>query len=92
MTTSVLYGLAHLVNLQIEFAGEFFEAGDRLRKVITTKPEHLKKAQNMNYAEALLARDLRDETQSRLEVKRIEVGKSIPKRTFGLRFLETSRN
>jgi hypothetical protein len=76
----------------VPIKSEFYEAEDRLRKVISTKPEHLKKAQNMNYAEQVHARDLRDETESRLEVKRIEVGKSIPKRTFGQRFLETSRN
>jgi outer membrane lipoprotein-sorting protein len=76
----------------VPLKSEFFDAGDRLRKVITAKPEHLRKAGNMNYAEQLHARDLRDETESRLEVKRIEVGKSIPKRTFGLRYLETSRN
>jgi hypothetical protein len=56
------------------------------------KAEHLKKQENMNYAEELHARDLRNETESRLVVKRIQVGKNIPKRTFGLHYLETSRN
>ncbi len=76
----------------VPLRSESYEQGDRLRKVITVKPEHLNKQKNMNYAEELYARDLRNKTESRLVVKRIEVGKNIPKRTFGLHYLETSRN
>ena len=75
----------------VALKSESYEKGDRLRKVITVKAEHLRKAENMNYAEELHAQDLRDETESRLVVKRIEVGKNIPKRTFGVQYLESSR-
>jgi hypothetical protein len=70
---------------------EFYERGDRLRKLIVADVDSIIEVDGRHLAEKLEARDQRDGTKSLLLVEKIEFGVRIPRRTFSTNWLETGR-
>jgi outer membrane lipoprotein-sorting protein len=67
---------------------ELYEAGGKLRKVLTASPERIEKQGELWLPHELVMVDLRDETRTTLTVEKLEVGAAIPDRTFSLAQLE----
>jgi hypothetical protein len=70
---------------------EFYERGDRLRKVIVTDAESIIDVDGRRFAGRLEGRDIRDNTKSLLIVEKIDLGVNIPRRTFSTNWLEVGR-
>lgn len=70
---------------------EFYERGDRLRKVILTDADSIIDIDGRRFAGVLEGRDLRDNTKSLLIVKKIELEVDIPRRTFSTNWLEVGK-
>ncbi len=66
---------------------EFFEGSGEPRKILTTDPASLRQVGGAWVADQILMRDLREGTQTTLEVQKIEVDVEIPTRTFSQRSL-----
>jgi hypothetical protein len=71
---------------------EFYERGDRARKVLTAKASALSREGDVWFAREYLMRDLRDETETTMIVEEVEVGKPIPRKTFSERELVSGGN
>jgi hypothetical protein len=67
---------------------EFFEKGERLRKLLTTDPSQITKEGESWIPRRLLMQDLLDQTETELIVEKIEVGASIHRKMFTQRALE----
>jgi hypothetical protein len=61
---------------------ELFAANDRLRKVASVDRKTLVETKGLWYAPSLTLRDLQSETETDLEIERIEVGAEIPNKFF----------
>ena len=61
---------------------ELFEAGDKLRKVMSSDRSAIRREKDLWYAPSLLLRDLRDETQTELAIEKLEIGVEVPKKLF----------
>jgi hypothetical protein len=70
---------------------EFYERGDRLRKVIETAADSIIDVEGRHFAGELKGRDLRDSTKSLLVVTKIKLDVDIPRRRFSTNWLETGR-
>jgi hypothetical protein len=70
---------------------ELYEAGERLRKVLTVDPAKVEPQGELFVPRELRMRDLRDETETLLVVETVEIGVKIPDRTFTLTHLERTR-
>ena len=68
---------------------EFWEPGERLRKVSTVDREKVEREGKSWIPRELLMRDLRDETETRLVIDEIAVGVEIHRKMFSSRELET---
>jgi hypothetical protein len=71
---------------------ELFEGGERLRKVLSSDPDKIARADGLWLPREVLMRDLRDQTETRLVIDEIEVGAKIPDRCFSTTALERSRD
>ena len=71
---------------------EFYERGDRARKVLTAKTSTLGRAGDVWLAREYLMRDLRDQTETTMIVEEVEVGKAIPRKMFSQRELVSGSN
>lgn len=69
---------------------EMFEPGARLRKVFEIDPKRIAPLGDKWYADEILAKDLRDETHTRVAIEKVEVGVEIKRRVFSQRGLESS--
>lgn len=67
---------------------ELYEAGDRLRKVLSAPAARIEKHGNGWLPHELVMVDQRDQTRTVLSVEKIEVGAEVPDRTFSLAQLE----
>ncbi len=66
---------------------DFYERGDRARKLLTAKTSTLSREGDFWFAREYLMRDLRDETETTMIVEEVEVGKPIPRKMFSEREL-----
>lgn len=57
----------------VTLRSELFEKGDQLRKVLAVEPADIKPAGNIHVPHAMLMRDLRDKTETRLIVEAIHI-------------------
>ncbi len=73
----------------IQLRSEFYERGDRARKVLTAKTSTLTREADVWLAREYLMRDLRDETETTMIVEEVEVGVEIPRKFFSVRWLES---
>ncbi|MBW1688660.1 MAG: outer membrane lipoprotein-sorting protein [Deltaproteobacteria bacterium] len=71
---------------------EFYERGDRARKVLTANTSTLSRAGDVWLAREYLMRDLRDETETTMIVEEVEVGKPVPRKLFSQRELVSGGN
>ena len=71
----------------IQLRSEFYERGDRTRKVLTADTSTLSQEGGVWLAREYLMRDLRDETETRMIVEEVEMGKPIPRKLFSEREL-----
>ena len=71
---------------------EFYERGDRARKVLTAATSTLSQEGDVWLAREYLMRDLRDETETTMIVEEVEVGKAIPRKIFSQRELVSGGN
>ena len=69
---------ANCVPLKIEY----YEPGERLRKVLTADPSQVEQVENSWIARKLLMRDLRDGTETEVEVEEIDVNARIKRKIF----------
>jgi len=67
---------------------EFYEPGSHLRKVASVSRENVKKEGDSWIPHVLVMRDLRDETETRMEVEEIEIGAKVSRKMFSTRELE----
>ena len=70
---------------------ESYEPGARLRKVITADPSQLEQEGGIWFAREVIAKDLRDETQTLMIVEEIEIDQPLPDKRFRLAELERRR-
>lgn len=66
---------------------EFFERGDKPRKVMTSAFSKVTEAGGVFVPREILIRDHRDETETMLVVEEVEVGIDVPRKTFSEREL-----
>jgi hypothetical protein len=70
---------------------EMWEAGERLRKVLTIDREALHHSNGAVLPKRLLMRDLRDETSTELIIEDIQINVDIPRKLFSTSSLERPR-
>jgi hypothetical protein len=70
---------------------EMWEGGERLRKVLTANRDTMHEEDGLRIPRELLMRDLKNQTETLLVVKEIEVGSEIPNKGFSLTQLERPR-
>ena len=61
---------------------EFFEKGEELRKVLETDPAKITAEEKLHLPRSLVMRDLRDETQTTVDIEEVELGADIPRKIF----------
>ena len=71
---------------------ECYEAGGRLRKLITLDPAQVVQEGGIWVAQEVSVKDLRDETETRLIVEKITVNEPLPDKRFRLGELERHRD
>jgi hypothetical protein len=70
---------------------EFYERGDRLRKLLTADPDRITREGTLHIPRYLLMHDLLEETSTELLLEKIEIDKQIPGRTFSRKELAVGR-
>jgi hypothetical protein len=70
---------------------EMYEAGDRLRKVLTIDPSQIFESNGARIPQRLRMEDHRDKTSTELVVSEIEIGGEIKKRVFSTSYLQRPR-
>jgi hypothetical protein len=71
---------------------EFYERGDRLRKVLTVDPADVTPEEGMNIPHRMMVEDLLEESSTEMLVEELKVGKAIPDRVFSLHELSVGRH
>jgi hypothetical protein len=71
---------------------EFYERGDRLRRVLSADLSDLIKEAGLSIPREIVAKDLRDGSESSLIVEKIEIDEKLSKKIFSTRWLETGKN
>lgn len=71
---------------------EFYEKGDRLRRVLTSDVTDLIEEGGLRIPRQIAARDLRDNTESTLVVEKIEIDDTISRKIFSVHCLEHCKN
>ena len=66
----------------VALRSEFYERGDKPRKVMTADPRHLEKAGDVWLIREIVMRDTRDETETLMQIEEVEVGADIPRKKF----------
>lgn len=67
---------------------EFYEAGDRLRKVMTLDPEQVFEQDGARIPMHVEMTDRLEESRTELDVLEVEVGRKVPRRVFDMKALE----
>ena len=70
---------------------EFYERGDRLRKILTVDPDRITREGARHIPRRLLMNDLLEETSTELVFEKIEIDKPIPDRIFSRKELAVGR-
>ncbi len=70
---------------------EFYERGDRLRKVLSIDPNQISRESELYVPRRMLMQDLLEKSSTELILKEIEIGKRIPDRTFSRKELAVGR-
>jgi outer membrane lipoprotein-sorting protein len=73
----------------VTLRAEFYERGDKPRKVLTNDPSKLTRVGEIWVPHEFLMRDHRDETHTRMSVEEVEVGVEIPRKIFSQKELES---
>ena len=66
----------------VALRSEFFERGDRPRKVMTPNPAKVTREGDIWLSREVLMRDLRDETQTVMRVEEVEIGAEVHRKVF----------
>jgi len=66
----------------VSLRAEFYERGDKPRKVMTADPRHLKQEGEIWMIGETVMRDLRDETETLMQVEDVDVEADIPRKMF----------
>ena len=66
---------------------EFFERGDKPRKVMTTAPAKIEQVSDIWIPMEIVMHDHRDQTQTTLTVEKIEIGVDVGRKMFSEREL-----
>lgn len=72
----------------VALQAEFYERGDKLRKVMTADPAKLERVQDVWVPREILMKDHRDETETVMRIEEVEVGTEIPRKMFSQMELE----
>jgi outer membrane lipoprotein-sorting protein len=70
---------------------EFYETGDRLRKVLTADPDSIASEGPIRLAHSMRIRDLKSEVETEVVVEQVEVDAELPDRLFTPTQLERGR-
>jgi hypothetical protein len=70
---------------------EFYERGDRLRKLLTADPDRITLEGSLHIPRLMLMQDLLEETSTELVLEKIEIDEQIPGRTFSRKELAVGR-
>ena len=76
----------------VQLRSEFYERGDRARKVLAANTSTLSREGDVWLAREYLMRDLRDETETTMIVEEVEMGKPVPRKLFSERELVSGGN
>lgn len=71
---------------------EFYERGDRLRRVLSSDLKDLIEEAGLRIPRQINAKDLRDGSESSLVVEKIEIDEKLSRKIFSTRWLETGKD
>lgn len=66
----------------VSLKSEFYERGDKLRKVMSARTETITQEGDLWMAREIVMRDLRDDTETVMVIEKVEIGVDIPRSRF----------